>query len=52
MPVNLRAPDLTSLFAVQGLQIGVAMAGVRKPNRRDLVLFAIDAGAAVAGVFT
>ena len=52
MPVNLRAPDPTSLFAVQGLQIGVAMAGVRKPNRRDLVLFAIDAGSAVAGVFT
>ena len=52
MPVNLIAPDPTSLFAVQGLQIGVAMAGVRKPNRRDLVLFAIDAGAAVAGVFT
>ena len=28
------------------------MAGVRKPNRRDLVLFALDEGAAVAGVFT
>jgi glutamate N-acetyltransferase/amino-acid N-acetyltransferase len=28
------------------------MAGVRKPNRRDLVVFALDEGAAVAGVFT
>ena len=28
------------------------MAGVRKANRRDLVLFELDEGAAVAGVFT
>ncbi len=52
MPVNLSAPDPTTLHAVPGVQIGVAMAGVRKANRRDLVLFAIDEGAAVAGVFT
>ena len=26
------------------VRIGVTMAGVRKPNRRDLVLFALDAG--------
>jgi glutamate N-acetyltransferase/amino-acid N-acetyltransferase len=52
MPVNLTAPDPASLHAVPGLRIGVAMAGVRKPGRRDLVLFALDEGAAVAGVFT
>ena len=52
MPVNLAAPDPQHLQAVPGVQIGVAMAGVRKANRRDLVLFAIDEGAAVAGVFT
>ncbi|MBE0550211.1 MAG: bifunctional glutamate N-acetyltransferase/amino-acid acetyltransferase ArgJ [Rubrivivax sp.] len=52
MPVNLSAPDPLSLYAVPGLRIGVAMAGVRKPNRRDLVVFALDEGAAVAGVFT
>jgi glutamate N-acetyltransferase/amino-acid N-acetyltransferase len=28
------------------------MAGIRKANRRDLVLFVLDEGAAVAGVFT
>ena len=28
------------------------MAGIRKANRRDLVVFALDAGTAVAGVFT
>jgi glutamate N-acetyltransferase/amino-acid N-acetyltransferase len=37
---------------VAGLRIGVAMAGVRKANRRDLVVFALAEGAAVAGVFT
>ena len=52
MPVNLSAPDPAALLAVRGLRIGVAMAGVRKANRRDLVLVAIDAGSAVAGVFT
>jgi glutamate N-acetyltransferase/amino-acid N-acetyltransferase len=52
MPVNLVAPLASDLHAVQGLRIGTAMAGVRKANRRDLVLFVLDEGAAVAGVFT
>jgi glutamate N-acetyltransferase/amino-acid N-acetyltransferase len=52
MPVHLNAPDPASLHAVPGVRIGTAMAGVRKANRRDLVLFALDPGSAVAGVFT
>jgi glutamate N-acetyltransferase / amino-acid N-acetyltransferase len=52
MPVNLTAPIAADLHAVQGLRIGTAMAGVRKANRRDLVLFVLDEGAAAAGVFT
>ena len=52
MPVNLSAPDPTALHPVKGLQLGTAMAGVRKANRRDLVLLSLDAGCAVAGVFT
>jgi glutamate N-acetyltransferase/amino-acid N-acetyltransferase len=52
MPVHLTAPDPASLHPVPGVRIGTAMAGVRKANRRDLVLFALDAGSAVAGVFT
>jgi glutamate N-acetyltransferase/amino-acid N-acetyltransferase len=52
MPVNLTAPDPSALHPVAGVRIGVAMAGVRKANRRDLVVFALDEGAAVAGVFT
>ncbi len=52
MPVNLVAPDPSQLHAVAGVRIGTAMAGVRKANRRDLVVFVLDEGSAVAGVFT
>ena len=52
MPVNLSAPDPADLHPVAGLRIGTAMAGIRKANRRDLVVFLLDDGAAVAGVFT
>ena len=52
MPVNLTAPDPTALHPVPGVRIGTAMAGVRKPNRRDVVVFALDEGSHVAGVFT
>jgi glutamate N-acetyltransferase/amino-acid N-acetyltransferase len=52
MPVNLEAPRAQDLHPVAGLRIGTAMAGVRKANRRDVVVFALDEGAAVAGVFT
>ncbi|MFN9746385.1 MAG: bifunctional glutamate N-acetyltransferase/amino-acid acetyltransferase ArgJ [Betaproteobacteria bacterium] len=52
MPVNLPALDPASLHPVPGVRIGVAMAGVRKANRRDLVVFELAEGSAVAGVFT
>jgi glutamate N-acetyltransferase / amino-acid N-acetyltransferase len=52
MPVNLSAPDPQSLHAVPGVRIGIAMAGVRKANRKDVCVFVLDEGAAVAGVFT
>ncbi|MET3477109.1 bifunctional glutamate N-acetyltransferase/amino-acid acetyltransferase ArgJ [Variovorax atrisoli] len=52
MPVNLFAPDPAALFAVPGVRIGVAEAGVRKANRKDLTVVLIDEGSAVGGVFT
>ncbi|SDZ70962.1 glutamate N-acetyltransferase [Variovorax sp. YR266] len=52
MPVNLSAPDPAALFAVPGVSIGVAEAGVRKANRKDLTVVLIDEGSAVGGVFT
>ncbi|RDB43760.1 bifunctional glutamate N-acetyltransferase/amino-acid acetyltransferase ArgJ [Halomonas sp. DQ26W] len=38
--------------AVDGLRLGSAMAGIKKPGRRDLVVIEIPAGARVAGSFT
>jgi glutamate N-acetyltransferase/amino-acid N-acetyltransferase len=50
--VNLRAPDPASLHPVPGVDLGVAMAGVRKANRKDLLVMRLAPGTAVAGVFT
>ena len=52
MPVNLTAPDPAGLLPIAGVRIGVAEAGVRKANRKDLTVFLLDEGASVAGVFT
>jgi glutamate N-acetyltransferase / amino-acid N-acetyltransferase len=52
MAVNLLAPNPISLYPVAGLKIGVAEAGIRKANRKDLSVVLLDAGASVAGVFT
>lgn len=52
MPVNLNAPFASSLFDITGLRIGVAEAGIRKANRKDLTVVLMDEGASVAGVFT
>ena len=52
MPVNLVAPDPSSLYPVAGLELGTARAGIRKPGRRDLLLARLAPGATVAGVFT
>ena len=52
MPVNLQAPNPDSLFPVAGVTLGVAEAGVRKANRKDLVVMSLVEGATVAGVFT
>ncbi len=52
MPVNLSAPDPAQLHPVAGVRIGVAEAGVRKANRKDLTVLLLDEGASVGGVFT
>jgi len=52
MAVNWTVPDAAQLHAVPGVRIGVAEAGVRKANRKDLTVFLLDEGTAVAGVFT
>lgn len=52
MPVNLTPPDPGRILPVPGVRIGTAMAGVRKANRRDLVVMELSPGSTVAGVFT
>ncbi len=52
MPVNYSTPSADQLFPVPGVRLGVAEAEIRKKNRRDLTLVALDAGCTVAGVFT
>ena len=52
MPVNYATPAPEALFPVAGVRLGLAEAGIRKINRRDLTLLALDPGCTVAGVFT
>jgi glutamate N-acetyltransferase/amino-acid N-acetyltransferase len=52
MAVNWTAPQAADLHPVAGVRIGVAEAGVRKANRKDLTVFLLDEGSAVGGVFT
>ena len=52
MAVNLVSSRDMTLHPVAGLTLGTAMAGIRKPNRRDLTVVVLEPGASVAGVFT
>jgi glutamate N-acetyltransferase/amino-acid N-acetyltransferase len=50
--VNLSSPKAESLLPIPGVELGVAMAGVKKPGRKDLLVMRLAPGSAVAGVFT
>ncbi|HUQ29171.1 MAG TPA: bifunctional glutamate N-acetyltransferase/amino-acid acetyltransferase ArgJ [Usitatibacter sp.] len=52
MAVNLEPPRAEHLLSIAGVRMGIAQAGIRKPNRKDLLLMVIDEGSRVAGVFT
>jgi glutamate N-acetyltransferase/amino-acid N-acetyltransferase len=52
MPVNLAAPRAEDLHAVDGVELGWAEAGIRKADRKDLLVVRIAAGASAHGVFT
>ena len=52
MPVNLATPDPDTLLPVPGVRLGVAAAGIKKPQHRDLTLIELAPGTRVAGVFT
>ncbi len=52
MAVNLPLPVAADLKPVNGIELGFAEAGVRKANRKDLLVMKLAPGATVSGVFT
>ena len=52
MPVNLIPPAAAQLLPVAGVFIGVTEAGIKRENRKDLLVMQLSEGARVAGVFT
>ncbi|MFL6659460.1 MAG: bifunctional glutamate N-acetyltransferase/amino-acid acetyltransferase ArgJ [Massilia sp.] len=52
MAVNSPLPVAADLKPVKGIAIGYAQAGIKKPNRKDVLVMQLAEGATVAGVFT
>ncbi|MES2017825.1 MAG: bifunctional glutamate N-acetyltransferase/amino-acid acetyltransferase ArgJ [Pseudomonadota bacterium] len=52
MAVNSPIPVAADLKPVNGIEIGYAQAGIKKPNRKDVLVMKLAEGATVAGVFT
>jgi glutamate N-acetyltransferase/amino-acid N-acetyltransferase len=52
MPVNLQAPQAHQLHSVPGVLLGSVPAGIRKADRRDLLLITLIPGSRVGAVFT
>ena len=52
MAVNSPKPAAADLLAVPGIEIGVAEAGIKKPDRKDVLVLKLAPTATVAGVFT
>lgn len=52
MAVHLPLPKAADLRPVPGVELGFAEAGIKKPNRKDLLVFRLAHTATVAGVFT
>ncbi|WP_114651748.1 bifunctional glutamate N-acetyltransferase/amino-acid acetyltransferase ArgJ [Polynucleobacter necessarius] len=52
MTVNLPLPQKDQLKPVKGFQMGTAEAGIKKANRKDLLVMTLVPGSQVAGVFT
>jgi glutamate N-acetyltransferase/amino-acid N-acetyltransferase len=52
MTVNLPLPQKDQLKPVKGFRMGIAQAGIKKANRKDLLVMTLVPGSQVAGVFT
>jgi glutamate N-acetyltransferase/amino-acid N-acetyltransferase len=52
MPVNLTSPVAAQLLPVAGVSLGIAEAGIKRADRKDLLVMLLSEGTHVAGVFT
>ena len=52
MTVNLPLPNKADLKPIKGFEMGIAEAGIKKANRKDLLVMTLAPGSQVAGVFT
>jgi glutamate N-acetyltransferase / amino-acid N-acetyltransferase len=52
MTVNLALPQKAELKPIAGFEMGIAQAGIKKANRKDLLVMTLAPGSQVAGVFT
>jgi len=52
MTVNLPLPNKADLKPIKGFEMGIAEAGIKKANRKDLLVMTLVPGSQVAGVFT
>ncbi len=52
MPVNLTTPVAAQLLPVAGVALGIAEAGIKRAERKDLLVMQLCADSQVAGVFT
>ncbi|MDV6343867.1 bifunctional glutamate N-acetyltransferase/amino-acid acetyltransferase ArgJ [Nitrosomonas sp. Is37] len=52
MPVNIPPLLPQQLLPIQGVSLGITEAGIKRPDRKDLLVIALDENVKVAGVFT
>lgn len=52
MPVNIPTLLPEHLLPIEGVSLGIAAAGIKKPDRKDLLVMVLDEGTHVSGVFT
>ena len=52
MAVNLPLPNKDELKPIAGLKLGIAEAGIKRANRKDILVIRLVPGSSVSGVFT
>jgi glutamate N-acetyltransferase/amino-acid N-acetyltransferase len=52
MPANFSPTLVGQLSPIKGVSLGIAEAGIKKPNCKDLLLITLDEDAKIDGVFT